>query len=70
MNTKCYEIQTGFSIYFCYKEHNTYYVVMDYCQGGSFVSKIREKPPPEEFEVQLSEAEVISNYISDILLYK
>ncbi|XP_030251474.1 uncharacterized protein LOC115568380 isoform X2 [Sparus aurata] len=34
-----------------FQEGNTYYVVMDYCQGGSLASKIREIPHPKEFEV-------------------
>lgn len=61
------EILTDSYIYFCYKENNTYYVVMDYCQGGSLASKIRGSPPPPEFEVQLSEKRHISNYTSDII---
>ncbi|KAM8732987.1 uncharacterized protein AB9X84_024890 [Acanthopagrus schlegelii] len=34
-----------------FRERNTYYVVMDYCQGGSLASKIRASRPPQEFEV-------------------
>ncbi|XP_036933996.1 serine/threonine-protein kinase Nek4-like [Acanthopagrus latus] len=34
-----------------FRECDTYYVVMNYCQGGSLASKIRETRPPQEFEV-------------------
>ncbi|XP_073343745.1 uncharacterized protein [Pagrus major] len=34
-----------------FQEHNTYYVVMDYCQGGSLASKIRGSPPPPGSQV-------------------
>ncbi|XP_044219750.1 serine/threonine-protein kinase kin-29-like [Thunnus albacares] len=34
-----------------FEDEKTYYVVMDYCQGGSLVEKIREKSRKEEFEV-------------------
>lgn len=35
------------------EDEKTYYVVMDYCQGGSLVEKIREKSRKEELEVLL-----------------
>ena len=49
----CYNTLTDSFFSLCNKDGETYYIVMDYCQGGSLATKIKEmSDSPQEFEVE------------------